>query len=284
MAVRELETTPTLRRLYARAVATGFGRHGDTLPDLEVVLRGVAVDREHLAAYAGVCEFRVSDVLPPTYPHVLAFPLAMELMSDRRFPFPVVGLVHVANRVVQPRPVAADEVLDLHVRACDLRPHAKGVQFDVHAEARSDDEPVWTGVSTYLRRRDAPETSRSSAPRLPSGSAPTAVWHVDAAAGRRYATVSGDRNPIHLHGIAAKALGFPRAIAHGMWTKARCLAAFEGRLPDAFTATTAFRAPVTLPSVVEFSSEQRDDTGWTFEVRDTKRGRLHLAGTLDPKV
>lgn len=35
-----------------------------------------------------------------------------------------------------------------------------------------------------------------------------AVWRVSADVGRRYATVSGDVNPIHLSALAARALGF----------------------------------------------------------------------------
>ena len=62
--------------------------------------------------------------------------------------------------------------------------------------------------------------------------------------------MSGDHNPIHLHALSAKALGFPRAIAHGMWTKARCLASL--RLPDAFAVDVRFKKPILLPSKVTF--------------------------------
>ncbi len=57
-----------------------------------------------------------------------------------------------------------------------------------------------------------------------------------------------------MHSLTAKPLGFPSAIAHGMWTKARCLAALEGRLPDAFAVDVAFRKPIRLPGRVEFLS------------------------------
>ncbi len=71
--------------------------------------------------------------------------------------------------------------------------------------------------------------------------------------GRRYASVSGDVNLIHIHPLGAKLLGFPSAIAHGMWTKARCLAALEGRLPEAFTVEVSFRRPIVLPATVAFA-------------------------------
>ena len=75
----------------------------------------------------------------------------------------------------------------------------------------------------------------------------SAQWRLPGDLGRRYAGVSGDRNPIHLHDVPAKLLGFPRTIAHGMWTKARCLAALENRLPEAFAVEARFRRPVRCP-------------------------------------
>ena len=67
-------------------------------------------------------------------PHVLGFPLQMQLMSAADFPFPLLGLVHVANRIRRHRPVGAEETLDLTVRAADLRPHGRGQQVDLVTE------------------------------------------------------------------------------------------------------------------------------------------------------
>ena len=95
----------------------------------------------------------------------------------------------------------------------------------------------------------------------------TAQWRVGDDLGRRYASVSGDHNPIHLHALSAKALGFPRAIAHGMWTKARCLASL--RLPDAFAVDVQFKQPILLPSKVTFG-----EAGDRFAVHGHLEGRL----------
>jgi acyl dehydratase len=183
------------------------------LPDIKLVLRQVRVDVGHLAAYARVCGFGLRDELPPTYPHVLAFPLAMRLMTDGSFPFSMIGLVHVGNTITQVRPLRLDEAFTLRVRAADLREHDRGRQFDMIHEASVDTEPVWREVSTYLRR-SGPGSSRKAGrkperkdrPTLPE---PAAVWRVGDDIGRRYAAVSGDRNPIHLHALTARAFGFP---------------------------------------------------------------------------
>lgn len=276
---------PSTGALYRRAVISavpglGASRRADALPDLDLVLRGVSVDRGHLAEYNRVCGFRLRETLPPTYPHVLAFPLAMRLMTAPDFPLPLVGLVHVANRITMNRPIEAGESLDLTVRATDLRPHDRGRQVDVVTTASVGDEVVWRGVSTYLSRdRTGSAGQRRDRPRdkeRPAPPTPTAQWRMERRVGTDYARVSGDRNPIHTSRLGARLFGFPRPIAHGMWSKARCLAALEGRLPDAYTVDVSFKLPILLPATVAFSARP----SWTFALHDARTGKPHLTGTI----
>jgi MaoC like domain len=273
----ELSAPPSLKVLYPKAVLTGFRRKGGELPDTVYTLSGVGIDPAHLAAYNRVCGFRLTDELPATYPHLLAFPLQIKLMSGGDFPFPLVGSVHVANRITQVRPLRIKDKVDLRVHLENLRDHPRGRQFDMVSEALLDGEVVWTDVSTYLRREGGSGAKEKSERTEPP--APTAIWRVPDDIGRRYGEVSGDRNPIHLYKLTAKMFGFPRAIAHGMWTKARCLAAFEGRLPAAFTVDVAFKLPVLLPAKVGFAARDTDG-GWRFDLFDVKSGKPHLSGEI----
>lgn len=257
--------------MYGKAALSLLPRtRPDSLPDAELKLHRVGADRDHLAAYDEVCGFRLGDTLPPTYPHILAFPLALNLMSRSDFPFPVVGLVHVANRIEVLRSVDAGELLDLSVRAADLRPHERGRQLDIVAVASVEGEVVWRGVSTYLRKEKAGGERKREARAAPPASA---VWRVPARVGKDYAAVSGDHNPIHTSRVGAKLFGFPRRIAHGMWSKARCLAALEGRLPEQYTVDVDFKRPILLPSTVSFSATETPD-GWRFALH------THLTGAV----
>lgn len=260
--------------MYLRAALTAFRRGGSSLPTDVLSRSDVAVELEHLAAYNRVCGFGLRDELPATYPHVLAFPLQMRLMTAPGFPFPLPGLVHIANRITVARPVSVGEPFELRVHAADLRPHERGQQFDVVSELLVDSTVVWTDVSTYLRRSGSGSGSGGS-----DAPAPSAVWTVPGDIGRRYAAVSGDRNPIHLNPLAARLFGFRRAIAHGMWTKARSLAALAERLPAAYTVDVRFKLPVLLPAKVGFSASPSGD-GWEFAVHDVRDGRPHLAGSV----
>jgi acyl dehydratase len=260
----ELTRPPATRTLYRKAVR-GFVRRRDEdpdpqLPDTRLLLRGVETDIERLSAYGRVCGFGLADALPVTYPHVLAFPLAMELMSAPAFPFPVIGLVHIGDRITQARPIRVDERLDFAVRTASLRSHTRGRQFDVVATATVDGAEVWHGVSTYLRRDKPTELRADDGPAALDASGPvddapaTAIWPIGADIGRAYAAVSGDRNPIHLSRIGSRAFGYPRPIAHGMWTMAHAVAALEGKLGDTYTVDVAFRRPLPLPSTVAWLS------------------------------
>lgn len=291
MSVRELASAPGSLSLFPRAVAgatvlpvirrlPGVPAPAG-LPDTELALTGLQVDRERLAAYARVCGLRLRDELPPTYAHMLAFPLAMRLMTDSAFPFSPVGLVHVRNRIVQRRPLRAGEELGVRVRAADLRPHPRGTQFDVLAEVAAGGEAVWSGTSTYLRREGGTSSPGRDADR-PEPPRPAAIWDVPGDTGRRYAAVSGDANPIHLHPLTARLLGMPRHIAHGMWAKARCLAALEGTLPGgAVEIDVRFKLPIQLPARVAFASAPEGD-GRAFSLHDARTGKPHLDGTALP--
>jgi MaoC dehydratase-like protein len=274
----ELAEPPGLARLYARA-ALRLRRSGQELPDTTLVLRDVRVDREQLAGYARVCGYRLTDELPPTYPHVLAFPLTMAVLTAPEFPFPAVGLVHIANRIETRRPVCADEPLELTVRPADLREHERGRCVDIRATASVGDEVVWREVSTYLRKeRPAGSGSGGAAP-APAPAASGALWHVGREVARSYARVSGDRNPIHTSRLAARAFGYPGPIAHGMWSAARCLAALEGRLPDRYAVDMTFRRPIVLPATVCFAGTPGVER-WTIGLHDAKSGVAHLTGAV----
>ncbi|UOY00304.1 MaoC family dehydratase [Blastococcus sp. PRF04-17] len=284
MATTVLEQAPNLGQLYAKAAVTAWGRGGG-LPDTRLARRGVTVDPAHLAAYTRVCRLPLNDVLPATYPHMLTFPLQMALMSDRSFPVALPGLVHVRNRIEVLRPVGADALLDLEVWAENFAAHRSGAAVDLRATVSAGGQEVWRSTSTYLSRgAKAPEGAPEADIEVSVGdlARPVATWRVPDDAGRRYAKVSGDVNPIHLSGLTAKAFGFKRAIAHGMWVKARVLGALSGRLPDALDVDVSFRKPLFLPSTVTLATAQAGG-GWDVAVRNATSGTEHVVGTIRPR-
>jgi acyl dehydratase len=259
----------------------GVRKSGSALPQLTLTRHDVPIDRDHVARYSEACGFGLKETVPLTYPHMLAFPLHMAIMTDADFPFPAIGTVHLENSITQHRPISAAESLQVTARPEALRRHAKGQVFDILTEVHSAGELVWEETSTFLRRGRSDSDAADSGMQLEEVEASGIEWRLGADLGRRYAAVSGDRNPIHLYSVTAKAFGFPRQIAHGMWSKARCVAMLEPRLPDAVRVDVAFKKPILLPSTVAFGSRRLDGTArgdWAFSLTSPKNGAPHLLG------
>ncbi|WP_166844977.1 MaoC/PaaZ C-terminal domain-containing protein [Isoptericola sp. BMS4] len=321
LRVETLPTLPALGGLYARGAAAsgriaagralpglpviGAGRTGDgtdtterplALPDVAYRVPSVATAplARHLHDYQRLLHEPVTDVLPAGYLHVLAFPLATAVMVRGDFPLPLLGMVHLANDVELRAPVHLGDVLEVRAWAERLRPHRRGVQVDLVAEVRraggpeGDDVPVWRGVSTYLVKGfhlPSEEPGEPDPDQAPSGTwtppLPTGRWALGPGTGRAYGAVSGDRNPIHLSALSAKAFGFPRAIAHGMYTAARALADVGHARGDAYRWTVEFAAPVLLPGTVDVAVTP-DDPGFSYVGWNARRGRRHFSGTVTP--
>lgn len=295
MADIEVDLLPGLPRigpLIARGALTSAGRPGAgaPLPGRRVLTTGVRVDPARLAGYSRLCGMTMRGDVPATYLHVLTFPLQVHLMAARDFPFVMAGMVHVANEMTLHRRVDVAEQLTLSTSAADVRPHRRGSTVDLLGRAEVGSETVWQARSTYLVKGAAtdagqpPSTDRAvdASPADPAALPWWARWDVPAGMGRRYAAVAGDVNPIHVSSLAAKAFGFPRAIAHGMWTHARVLGALEGRLPPRHTVSVEFRRPVLLPSRVDLCVGPIAD-GLAFAVTGGDGAVEHVLGRVaDP--
>ncbi|MEU9975925.1 MaoC/PaaZ C-terminal domain-containing protein [Streptomyces sp. NPDC051014] len=270
--------TPALGPLLARgALRSPFKRPAAaaSYPRTRLVLPAVRADVGRLAAYERVCGFGTGeDGLPVTYPHVLGFPLAMRLMSERDFPLPLLGLVHTHLDISRYAVMPADAAYELSVRVAGLRPHRRGTEAVVVTEVRDGQDLVWESRSRYLARHRTAGTAGTARPEERAPLPAVAEWRIAADVGRRYAAASGDRNPIHLHPLTARLFGFPRAVAHGMWTAARCLAAHG--VPERAHVEAEFRAPVLLPATVAYAAR-----AGRFELRGPA-DRVHVTGGVRP--
>lgn len=282
--VRLLPADLRLGGLMAKALATSMGRPPATagLPDRTAMVMEQPIGLERLAVYNRLTGFGLADEVPATWLHVLTFPLQAYLMAQRDFPFPLPGMVHLANEMTQYRPVLSFEALRLSVHARNPVPHRRGVAFEFVGEAHVGDELVWSGVTTYLASKQTlpGEPVRFERPEPPDVE-PSQKWRLPADLGRRYAGASGDVNPIHLSPVTARLFGFSRPIIHGMWTHARALAALGPRVPKSYTVAVSFTKPILLPGGVRFAAQQVGP-GWRFAVLNRAADAAHLLGVLNP--
>jgi hypothetical protein len=257
----ELPNPPALPGLFARA-ALRRRVSGRQLPGIGLRCP-VTVNPSHLARYRQLCGFADNGLLPATYPHLLAFALQMRLLTDRRFPFPLLGLVHLENHIRVLRPLGGLGPFEVSVQVQDLQPHAKGVTFSLINRLHDQLGLLWEGDSRILCRAlhlngIAPTCPPATA--LPLGE--LTHWQAPVDIGRRYARIAGDYNPIHLFAASARLFGFPRAIAHGLWNKARALAELGTHLPSAGHAiSVSFHKPVLLPAEVRLLASAAGSDG-----------------------
>lgn len=277
---------PALWPLYGRSLLPKNGNQDLvdlTIPSLAAELLGVHTDGERLNHYRSICGFANRTTLPITWIHILAFPLHLKLLTDSQFPLPLLGLVHLRNEITQRRPIGVGECLDIQVTLGDQTATEKGLEFDLMTTAWSAGRCVWEERSTNLLRQAEGETARTKAqipelPRYPHNASVTAPESV----GRSYGRISGDLNPIHMHALSARAFGFPRAIAHGMWSKARCLANLEqqpGWSAASVTVACQFKKPLFLPGSAQLNWQQ-SDKHWPFQLLNAPGDAPHLSGNV----
>lgn len=281
---------PAASRYFPRALfgpRSALVPDGQTVPRLEASVANVRASRRHLDRYREVCGFTDDGLLPIAYPHVVAMPLQYAILTHPRFVVRIMGLIHVANEIRQARPLSADRPFSLRTWIEGHRAVDRGHEFDLYTSVEDAEGTAWQERSTLLARRPSSgkPAARSARQALryekPGASDAVAQAEIDVprAVGRRYGWLSGDLNPIHLADRGARMFGFDRAVAHGMWSMARTLAALgPGALAPPVQAHVEFKFPLFMPSVARLEHWAHESRR-VFVLKDADSDRPHLAGS-----
>ena len=289
MTTIEITTPRHAAQLYAGALLSSRKRPGvvKSLKAVTYVRPEVKLDAADVAAYAKVCGFRPEAGVPLLYPQMLTFPLVMEFFASEYCPWPAMGTVHLANRVHQHHKLNVGDVLRVEMRTGELLAHEKGQVFTLEFAISRDGERVWDGTQTLLRLGVKPPVGEAFASALTADLPLScqATFSAPADIGRRYGRVSGDMNPIHLSAPSARLFGFRQAIAHGLWTQARALAAMLPNQPlERAEVVAEFKTPLYLPGRASLWATRRVSGQQThnalFEVRNAKGDKPHLRAQL----
>ena len=276
----QLQSVPNTASMYARVFSTFFKKGKGNLPDIEVHLENNKISSEVIKAYNKICGFETSTTASASYLHAYIFPAQMHLLSQPEVPFPLPGLIHFANSIIQHRPLAIGEEFSVICKFGNLIAHDKGQAFEVLSYIEVSGKRIWEETSIYLfkGKEGIGNVLEWEQPTL-AENAIKESWSLYQTMGFDFAKASGDFNPIHLHPLSAKLFGFPRHIIHGMWSVGKILSLFEKRMPESFEYTVSFKVPIFLPASVIFRHEKTDN-GFIFDVVDNTQEKPHLKGYL----
>lgn len=242
-------------------------------------------NRDHVFQYhkATGWDTQKSDSIHPCYLHMLGFRQHMQLMLADEFPFAMLGIVHLSNKIEQTRPISPSESGTLKSVFEEFERHSKGILGSIKTEFYSEDEVVWSSVSRFLmvdKRIKSNKKSRYQHHTLKDGYVENSQFECDHKMIRQYASVSGDFNPIHLHDLSAKLFGFKSAIAHGMWSKARCLSILQEDCQGASCCDISFNRALFLPAKVKLMVDDSDNNARQFMLVSQDERVVHLSGKV----
>ncbi len=280
-----IQAPPTGGAFLRALLGAGKPLRATQLPSLVAVRRAVTVEAAAVTAFRTHFGLPDTGVVPPTFAHiVLGAPLHLQVLTHKEFPLRVLGTVHVRNPITQYRALRVGEQVDVEVRLAELRQVHNGVEHDmVTSVTDAAGKLIWRGVSTnLLRDPKLPPRERKGEVETPPAPAWERAWPfaLAADAGRRYASLSGDWNPIHLYGLTARLFGFKRAIIHGMYTYTKVLAVLEPHLPvGALALDVQFRKPIFLPGRAVVRGLRLDGVqDWQWSVQDNRGEIIHVEG------
>lgn len=281
----EVTQDPGLADMFFGALESSRKRPGrvEQLPEVTLVRQNVVLDAAHIGRYTQLCGFTPAQGVPLIYPQMLTFALVMQYMNSPDCPWPALGTVHLANAIEQTRSLRAGDSVRVEMATGQLFAHDKGQGYTLDLRIFRDDELVWRATQSLLRLRVKEPGGAAYVGQI-GAFAPLscqAQFSAKADIGRLYGAVSGDRNPIHLSALSARLFGFRRAIAHGMWTKARALSCvLPQRQLDSVRVAVEFKTPLFLPAQPTLWTARSTGSA-LFEVRDSKGVKPHLRGQLD---
>lgn len=255
-------------------------------------ISGQRIDQRNLKHYIKCCGFNSTNYVPVTYPFVIAFPLLMKLMTSTQFPISILGLIHYRNRITQHQPIALNAIYTCICRMSKDNTTDTGRFIDIQIDVFVDGKLMWECTSTFLQKNKQLKSKYKSQPinTVQTDNTPSSKLAMKQVSTLKfspfdvckYAYISKDTNPIHLHFIPAKLMGFKTSIAHGMFAKARVLAQLEHLVHiQHISIDVQFKSAIFLPSQVCFNvalSQQKN----TFSLTDLNQRVTHLFGVITP--
>ena len=161
--------------------------------------------------------------VPPMFHVRPMIGLMMQMAEDPELKIDLARLVHGEHSMSFPASMRVGSSLEMSGRLLNIEEKRSGTVYTFALWADSAGERVLDGTTTYFVRSASP-ASKSGGKRPPPESPPPPHWVKEQWVAEdqavRYASASGDHNPIHTDEAFAKKAGLPGCILHGLCTLA----------------------------------------------------------------
>jgi len=163
-------------------------------------------------------------VAPPMFGVVTSWLSIMMVMTDSDFGVDVLRLLHSEQDMFFLHPLVPGDIITSVAKIAAIEEEAAGESLAVEVHCTNQrNEPVQRMVFTaFIRGRGTRERKHARMAETASVGEPLLRVHqkVDEDQTFRYASASGDHNPIHVDENIAKMVGLPGIIVHGLCTMA----------------------------------------------------------------
>ncbi|HON15945.1 MAG TPA: hypothetical protein PLA51_05650, partial [Spirochaetota bacterium] len=141
-----LKQKPSLIASMARILQKRSAKKANfEFPYLNVIMENASIDRANLLLYRNLTGYEDDGKLPVLYPHAIASPIYMFMLSQREFPLNLLGALHVKNRIISYRPISEKESFTIDVKLENSKILNNGVEFDFSVILSQRDEILWKG-------------------------------------------------------------------------------------------------------------------------------------------
>jgi len=269
--VHLLHQGPVLRALGAVAFSSLAAPRAKTAPALpaawiEAVVppRPESLLRDYIRNAGGDPAWYRGVVPPHMFPQ-WTFPLFARALAQ--LPYPTTRIVNAGCRIEVHAPLPAREPLHVKVRLESVEEDERRAVIVQRMVTGTRREPeAITGelrAIIPLAKRDG-KRAQSARSSVPLDAKEIAFLRLRASAGRDFAALTGDVNPIHWFAPAARAAGFRGCILHGFATLARTIEAlnrrvFAGDAGALASIDVRFSRPLVLPAKVGVYVTRGDD-------------------------
>lgn len=255
-------------------------------------------DNEYYERYCQQVHWAHDTIIHPFFWQVKSLSLQLQLLAHAQSPFPLLGMVHLKNRIEHYAESRTDIPCEIICRFGSSYQHRKGIATEVIVTGTQRGKRVYVATATFLTKAEKQINQLAEYESYgigDDGFEQCGINHSDPGLSkcigelainqrevRKYARLSGDFNPIHLSNLSAKLFGFERAIAHGMFTGAKVISMFN-RQQDLNGAPVdmTFRRPMLLPALgALYTREGGSGVAFSLRAADPKQDDVYSTGTF----